>query len=115
MSYYPGQEKTSRQIVYTVMFLIGIGLTVGLYFVKTRAQSAKVEVARLERLIATEQVALNILKAEIAYLESPERVSSLAKSQLGFVPIGGDQIISLADIDQHFPLITASDGGAGDE
>lgn len=108
MSYYPGQAKTSRHIAYTLMFIIGIGLTVGLYYVKTRAQSAKVEAARLERLIGAEQVALNVLKAEIAYLESPERVSALAQSELGLVPIGSDHIMEVKDIDARFPL---KDGG----
>lgn len=105
MSYYPGQAKTSKHIAYTLMFTVGIGLTVGLYYVKTRAQSAKAEVARLERLVATEQVALNVLKAEIAYLESPGRVSQLAVSGLGLVPIGSDSVMDMKDITETFPLV----------
>ncbi|MGJ8563459.1 MAG: cell division protein FtsL [Alphaproteobacteria bacterium] len=104
MSYYPGQSKTSRRITYTIMFLIGTGLTVGLYYVKTRAQSSKSEVARLERLLQAENAALNVLKAEIAYLESPKRVSGLARGELGLVPVKTGGVIELHEIAKHFPL-----------
>lgn len=113
MSYYPGQSKTSRQLTYILMFLIGTGLTVGLYYVKTRAQSSKSEVARLERILQAEHAALNVLKAEIAYLESPKRVSELARSELELAPVQSGGVITLADIDERFPIIksVAADGG----
>ncbi len=119
MSYYPGQAKTSRHIAYVIVFIVGIGLTVGLYYVKTRAQSARADVTRLERLVAAEQVALNVLKAEMAYLESPERVSRLAASELGLKPVAGEQIIDVESIDERFELVQADsrvpDEGARDE
>lgn len=104
MSYYPGQSKTSRQLTYILMFLIGTGLTVGLYYVKTRAQSSKSEVARLERTLKAEYAALNVLRAEIAYLESPKRVSELARGELELVPVQAGSVVALEDIDKQFPL-----------
>lgn len=116
MSYYPGQAKTSQHILYTLMFTIGIGLTVGLYYVKIRAQSAKLEVARLERLVSEERVAVSVLRAEIAFLENPERISRLAQSELGLKPVGGDQIVTITDISTRVPFAKSqgSDGAASE-
>lgn len=114
MSYYPGQTKTSQHILYTLMFTIGIGLTVGLYYVKIRAQSAKAEVARLERLVAEERVALSVLRAEIAFLENPERVSRLAQAELGLKPVGGDQIVTIADVSERIPIVDRQTSKGGD-
>lgn len=104
MSYYPGQRRGAQTITAFILFLVGIGLTIGLYYVKTRAQTAKQEVARMERLIAAEKVALNVLKAEIAHLESPARVSALAEGELGLVPVRTEQVIDVKEIAQRFPL-----------
>ncbi len=104
MTYYPGQSKTSRHVAFGVMLVIGITLTVALFYVKTRAQSAKAEASRLEGLVASEKAALNVLKAEIAYLESPDRVSRLARRELGLQPMSAAQIIRPEDIAARFPL-----------
>ena len=104
MRYYPGQARTSRHLTSGLLFAIGIALTVSLYYVKTRAQSSKKEASRLERILTDEQAALTLLRAEITYLEGPERVAALARSELGVDRTGADQVITLADLDQQFPL-----------
>lgn len=104
MSYYPGQRQASRALTYLILFVIGIGLTVGLYYVKTRAQSAKKEAARLERSYASEKAALNVLKAELAYLTGPERTGELARAELGLVPVKTKQVIPLNEIESRFEL-----------
>ncbi len=105
MSYYPGQARTSRHLTWALLFTIGIGLTVSLYYVKTRAQSSKNEAARLERVLAEEQAALNVLRAEIAYLESPDRVGALARAELGLERTSTQQVMVVGEIEQRFPLI----------
>lgn len=104
MSYYPGQTQASRTLAYLILFVVGIGLTVGLYYVKTRAQSSKKEAARLERLYENEQAALNVLKAELAYLSGPERMGELARKELGLVSIETKHVILLNDLESRFAL-----------
>lgn len=104
MSYYPGQAEASRTLTSLILFIVGVGLTVGLYYVKTRAQSAKKEAARLERLVENEQATLNILKAELAHLSGPERVGELARTELGLAPIKTKSVITLRDLETRFPL-----------
>ena len=45
-----------------------------------------------------------MLKAEIAYLESPKRVSGLARGELGLVPVKTGGVIELHEIAEYFPL-----------
>ena len=104
MSYYPGQRRGAQTITAIILFLVGIGLTIGLYYVKTRAQSSKQEVTRMERLVAAEKVALNVLKAEISHLESPARVAAFAESELGLKPTQTGQVVGLKELVERLPL-----------
>ena len=110
MSYYPGSEKSSRQALAFLLFFLGIGLTVGLYYVKIRAQSAKAEASRLERLVNVEEAAIKVLRAEIAHLENPARLGELAVAELGLEPTSTQQVISLEEIEQKFPIVSEEDG-----
>lgn len=102
--YVPSHIRAARRMTAFLLFVIGVGLTVALYYVKTNAQSAKRELVRLERQIAAEETALRVLKAEIAYLENPARLKDLSEAQLGLAPIKNDQVITKADIETQFPL-----------
>ena len=104
MTSYRRDAQASRTITSFIMFVIGVGLTVGLYYVKTRAQSAKKEASRLERLVEVEHEALSVLKAELAHLSGPERVGRLARQELGLKSIGTDDVITLSDLDARFPM-----------
>ena len=111
--YVPSHIRAARRMTAFILFVIGVSLTVGLYYVKTRAQSAKKEVRRLERLITQEEASLRVLKAEIAYLENPERLMELSEQHLGLTPTDNDNVISLSDIAIRFPL-RDSDERAGE-
>lgn len=86
------------------LFLLGVVLTLGLYFVKTWVQTAKGEAAALEIKLASEQEVVSTLKSEIAHLQSPARVESLAFEQLMLEPVSVEQVIELSDIEERFPL-----------
>jgi len=113
-SYYPGYgEKTGRTAIF-ILFLIGLALTIGLYFVKTRAQTAKAEAAQLQRLVTSEQNAVKVLRAELAHLQSPDRLGVMAENELGLVPAKAEQIVSIAQIEEMFPLRQPVKEGAGE-
>ena len=102
--YYRDQAKLARRMTAFLLFFVGVILTVALYYVKTRAQSAKTEVRQLERQLTAENAAINILRAEIAHLENPERLKRLAGQELGLVDTEASQNLSEADIPSEFPM-----------
>ena len=104
MSYYPGRSHKSRHALAFFLLIVGVGLTVALFYVKTKAQSARSEIALLEHQVQIEVDAINVLRAEISYLESPARLGRLAERQLGLVPVKTDRIILPADIALHFDI-----------
>ena len=75
-----------------------------LYFVKTHAQSAKRDVRDLTRAIAAEEAAIRVLRAELAYLESPTRLSELNKAHLRLTPILPVGESAVQNIEVLFPL-----------
>jgi len=64
-----GKGRTGGGVVF-FLFLLGVVLTLGLYFVKTRAQTAKSEARTLQRTLDAEQLVVSTLKAELAHLGS---------------------------------------------
>ena len=104
--------RATRRMSWFLLFLIGVALTVTLYFVKTHAQSAKKDVRDLTRSIAQQDAAIQVLKAELAYLENPTRLSELNDEHLGLVSIAPEKELLVRDIEIRFPLIETelSDG-----
>ncbi len=103
-SYYPGYGEKSGRTAIFVLFLIGVVLTVGLYFVKTHALTAKAEAAHLQRMVSSQQSAVKVLEAELAHLESPNRLADMARKELGLTPIKVEQVLSVDEIVETFPL-----------
>lgn len=101
---YSGSVRASRRMSWFLLFLIGVALTVTLYFVKTHAQSAKRDVRDLTRAIAAEEAAVRVLRAELAYLGSPSRLSELNEVHLGLEPVLPEQEHKVRDIEGLFPL-----------
>lgn len=97
-----GRKKSGGAIF--VLFAIGVVLTLGLYFVKTRAQTAKAQAAGLERQLAAEQAEIFKLRSELAHLENPARVDGLATETLGLRKTAVEQVIDVRELDQKFPL-----------
>lgn len=85
------------------LFALGVILTLGLYFVKTRAQTAKADAAGLERQLQVEKSEVLKLKSELAHLENPARVEALATETLGMDVIKVERVISLDELDVSFP------------
>lgn len=102
--YIPSHIRAARRMTGFILFLIGVALTVGLYYVKTRAQTARKQAVKLERQIEQEEASLRVLQAEIAYLESPERLSALSKAHIGLEPVAVKDVITVKGIVSEFPL-----------
>lgn len=64
-----------------------LGLVVALYLSKTGAGNERAEIARTERAISDERTRIRVLQAEVAHLESPERLERLAVQHLAMAPV----------------------------
>lgn len=102
--YIPNNLHIVRRMTGIFMLIIGVALIIALYYVKTRSQTANQEVLRLERLVLKEENAIRVLKAEIAFLENPDRLRNLSDIYLKLQPISSENIISIGDILNEFTL-----------
>ena len=102
--YHYDNARVVRRLLGFILIVVGVILMTVLYYVKIRAQSAKVERAGLAVQIEREEVALNVLRAEIAHLESPERLNNLASEHLGLVPTSIENVIQSREIETRFSL-----------
>lgn len=89
-------EKTSR-LGWIVAMVVFVGLLVTLYSVKAKTLSAKARVHALEQTLVHEKQIMQMLAAEIAHLESPERLSVLAGEQLGLKPTPAARTLTLSE------------------
>ena len=102
--HHHSSARASRALSGFLLFLVGLGLTVGLYYVKTRAQTAREAVTSLEREVAAEEQAIAVLRAEIAYLESPTRLAELGASELALGATDAERIVEADALVAAIPL-----------
>lgn len=102
--YIPNNINIARRMTGIFMLIIGVALIIALYYVKIRSQTANQEVRRLERLVVEEKNAIRVLQAEIAFLENPDRLRNLSNIYLSLQPISAENIISIDEIVNEFPL-----------
>lgn len=102
--YIPNNINIARRMTGIIMLIIGVALIIALYYVKIRSQTANQEVRRLERLVVEEKNAIRVLQAEIAFLENPDRLRNLSNIYLSLQPISAENIISIDEIVNEFPL-----------
>lgn len=95
---YTPVERTSRRLGLFLLIVLGLGLTMILFFVKTRAQDARENVARLEAQIDEHELAISVLSAEAAVLSNPERLRHLSRDSLALTPVTTDATATLADL-----------------
>jgi len=87
---YHRRAEIAKRVIWTIMILIGLALLALLYSFKTMAQSARKDVHHLEAQIQAEETAIKLLRAEIVYLERPDRVAGLADDLLVLEPVRYD-------------------------
>jgi hypothetical protein len=68
-----------------------IALVFGVYLAKTLAGRERQEIARIEREMRLERQKIRLLTAEVAHLETPERVERLSSAYLGLKPLAAEK------------------------
>ena len=101
---YQTQADVARRITWFILLMVGLFLMIALYYVKTRAQTARQAANKLHYEIALEEAAIGVLRAEIAYLEDPARLQDLSAGHLGLEPTQTSQMIVQDEIAVRFPM-----------
>jgi cell division protein FtsL len=89
------QPKRMGRVGWSFLMLIGVAMMVVLFFTKTRALEAKAELRQLQHVVLQEKAAIKMLEAEIAHLESPQRVHQLAKTHLQLEPVPASRVLTM--------------------
>lgn len=66
-----------------------LALALGVYLAKNGAGDVGSDIAHAQSQIGDEQRQIRLLKAEVAYLEQPERLERLSSAYLGLQPLAG--------------------------
>ncbi|AYV44835.1 cell division protein [Caulobacter flavus] len=79
---------------FRVVDIVGVGvlltLVLGVYMAKAFAGRERAEIASVERQIEEERIKVRLLQAEVAHLEQPRRIESLAQAAQ-LAPISPDR------------------------
>lgn len=86
-------------IRFTMVFLCLIlaGAAAGRYHAEVRVKEKREEIKALEQEKARELAEIQLLRAEIAYLESPERLTKIAEKITDLAPLTGAQLLTADD------------------
>jgi cell division protein FtsL len=94
---------------FRVVNLVGLGLLItmvlGVYLAKTFASGERNQIAAVDMQIRQEKARIRLLEAEVAHLEQPRRLQSLARVGLGMQPIAAKQEITFADLPRLKPAV----------
>jgi cell division protein FtsL len=88
--------------MWRLMHVIAIGALVSsavyVYSLKYQTIYASEQILKTRHLIAKERDAINILRAEYAFLTRPDRLQDLADKQLDMQPLALHQIVKADDL-----------------
>ena len=86
-------------------------LALGVYLAKTGAGDEGADIARTQVEINREQREIRLLKAEVAYLEQPQRLERLSSAFLGLQPMSGKRetvVENLQEVARAGPIAPAA-------
>ena len=95
-----GMMKTSTLSILLSAIAIGIGL----FMVKYRVQDLESQLVDLNRQIARDREALQVLRAEWSHLNEPRRLKILADRYLGMAPVSLDKVTSRNELNSKIPI-----------
>jgi cell division protein FtsL len=83
--------KVSSPVIFIFYVVLLIGSIVSLFTIKSRVVEKNRELQQINSQIAEEKKNILILKTELAYLGSPERISKLQAKHLQLKPVNKEQ------------------------
>jgi cell division protein FtsL len=94
------------RVVELVCLGVLLVLVLGVYMAKTFAGRERAQIASVEQQIEDEKLRIRLLKAEVAFLEQPQRIERLAQDQ-HLAPIKPERETTedaLIDVARHAPV-----------
>ncbi|HBK92846.1 MAG TPA: hypothetical protein DDZ68_14355 [Parvularcula sp.] len=85
-----------------LLCLILAAAAAGRYKAEIAVRETKSEARALDRQKAEELSAIQILRAEVAFLERPERLAEIAEDYTGLAPLSGAQLMTAEDLEFAF-------------
>ena len=82
------------RLTMILLCLMLAGAVAGRYQAEVRVKQLKEDIRALERVKSKELTEIQLLRAEIAYLESPERLAVIAERTTSLAPLTGRQLLS---------------------
>jgi cell division protein FtsL len=82
-----------------VLVLMAVLAGAALFRIKYEVRELEDRLAGLDRAVLGQQQALQVLNAEWAYLDRPQRIETLGARLLGMAPLRRDQIVRLDELD----------------
>jgi hypothetical protein len=95
------------RLMHIVAIAALVGSAVYVYSVKYQTIYDSEQIVKTRHLIGKERDAVNVLRAEYAFLTRPDRLQALADKQLDSQPLSLHQIVSAADLPWPQPKIDA--------
>ena len=92
-----------------LLCLILAAAAAGRYKAEIAVRDAKDEARALERRKVEELSSIQVLRAEVAYLERPERLAEIAESVTGLAPLSGAQLMTAEDLELAFAAARSGD------
>lgn len=90
--------RTINVIFLAILLVLAVGVNLG----KTYAGRERRQIVSVERKIADENRRIRLLQAEVAHLETPERLERLSR-QMGMEPVAGKR----EGVTEQLPAIAA--------
>ena len=95
--------------MWRLMHFVAIGALVAsavyVYSIKYKTILWSEKIVETRHAIEKEQDAINVLRAEYAFLTRPERLQTLADKDLGMQPLALSQIVKPGDLPEQQPKI----------
>jgi hypothetical protein len=88
------QRVRGFRVVDIAALVICLALALTVYAFKTSAGAQRTDIADVEQQIRDETKAVQLLRAQVAHLEAPDRLERLARTNAGQAPVSAKQEVT---------------------
>jgi cell division protein FtsL len=84
-------QRCIKALNLVLLLIVAVAISV-MFYIKAQVHDLSYQVRQLAQYVKEEENNINILKAEVAYLSSPERIRKLANNSLALKDIKSGQL-----------------------
>lgn len=88
------QRVRGFRVVDIAALVICLALALTVYAFKTSAGAQRTDIADVEQQVRDETKAVQLLRAQVAHLEAPDRLERLARTDAGQAPVSAKQEVT---------------------